>query len=120
MRKVFVVVVSGCLLASPSFALLAVRIQSDQPSKVYVDGVYVGKTPIDLAAVKAGAHKLTIQNMSTLKEQSFPITSLQSADTTKTIDAKFGAAPAAAVAVAPKPNPAAAPKPASVASAAPK
>ena len=74
----------------PNFGYINVTTFPEQGAKVYVDGKYIGESPIKTDKLASGTHTVRVmKEMFKMKEQSFNVTDGQTTNATLTMSANF-------------------------------
>ena len=74
----------------PAFGYINISTSPEQGAKAFVDGDYVGLTPIKTDKIKSGSHTVMVmKDMYKMKEQSYNVTDGQTTNVTLNIDANF-------------------------------
>ena len=75
---------------SPAFGYINISTSPEQGAKAFVDGDYVGLTPIKTDKIKSGSHTVMVmKDMYKMKEQSYNVTDGQTTNVTLNMDANF-------------------------------
>ncbi len=88
MKRVLVPLLLCLAAASPSQAHLALSVSADCESKVYLDGTYLGKTPLE-KSVPHGTYTLKLENVETGELKIYNVVSPASVNAEKSIEASF-------------------------------
>ena len=74
----------------PAFGYINISTIPEQGAKAFVDGDYVGLTPIKTDKIRSGSHTVMVmKDMYKMKEQSYNVTDGQTTDATLNMDANF-------------------------------
>ena len=74
----------------PAYGYINVTTSPEQGAKVYVDGKYIGESPIKTAKLASGTHTVRVmKDMFKMKEQSFTVTDGQTTNANITMTANF-------------------------------
>ena len=74
----------------PAFGYINISTSPEQGAKAFVDGDYVGLTPIKTDKIKSGSHTVMVmKDMYKMKEQSYNVTDGQTTNVTLNMDANF-------------------------------
>lgn len=74
----------------PAFGYINISTSPEQGAKAFVDGDYVGLTPIKTDKIKSGSHTVMVmKDMYKMKEQSYNVTDGQTTNATLNMDANF-------------------------------
>lgn len=89
----------GLLLAAAACSSLqaagTLELQSPTPTRVYLDGDYVGETPLVLSQITAGEHQVQVEDPASGEIRTFLFHSPKSAHVHKVLDVSGGLAPVA-------------------------
>lgn len=88
MKRLIVPLLLCLAVASPAYARLALSVSADCDSKVYLDGTYLGKTPLE-KSVQPGTYTLKIENVETGELKIYNVVSPASGTAEKSIEASF-------------------------------
>lgn len=89
--------------ASSAFAAGTLDVQADRPTRVYLDGEFVGETPLTLSDMQPGSYQIQAENPTSGELKTFVFHSPTRAHVRKTLDVSFVAAAPPQVVVAPPP-----------------
>ena len=74
----------------PNFGYINISSNPEQGAKAFVDGEYIGVTPIKTDKIKSGEHKVMVmKDMYKMKEQSFTVNDGQTTNATLNMSANF-------------------------------
>ena len=74
----------------PNFGYIDISSSPEQGAKAFVDGDYIGLTPIKTDKLESGSHKVMVmKDMYKMKEQSFTVTDGQTTNATLNMSANF-------------------------------
>ena len=74
----------------PAFGYINISSSPEQGAKAFVDGDYVGLTPIKTDKIRSGSHTVMVmKDMYKMKEQSYNVTDGQTTNATLNMDANF-------------------------------
>ncbi len=74
----------------PAFGYINISTSPEQGAKAFVDGDYVGLTPIKTDKIKSGSHTVMVmKDMYKMKERSYNVTDGQTTNATLNMDANF-------------------------------
>ena len=74
----------------PAFGYISISTSPEQGAKVFVDGDYIGVSPVKTDKLKSGSHTVMVmKDMYKMKEQSFTVTDGQTTNANLTMSANF-------------------------------
>ena len=74
----------------PAFGYINISTSPEQGAKAFVDGDYIGLTPITTDKIRSGSHTVMVmKDMYKMKEQSYNVTDGQTTNVTLNMDANF-------------------------------
>ena len=74
----------------PAFGYISISTSPEQGAKVFVDGDYIGISPVKTDKLKSGSHTVMVmKDMYKMKEQSFTVTDGQTTNANLTMSANF-------------------------------